>query len=91
MVNVRNEHPMMIRPFLHGQAFDPEVLEAMEFAFVTTCDALALSDRVDGMNQRVADKIVELAKRGIHNRTALRLAAIREFFRRRDQQRSARQ
>jgi hypothetical protein len=81
---------MLIRPFLHGQAFDPEVLAAMEFAFVTIREALALSDRVDGMNQRVADKIVELAKRGVHDRAALRSAAMREFFARSDRQRSAR-
>jgi hypothetical protein len=71
---------MLIRPYLRGQAFDPEVLEAMDFAFVTICEALALSDRVDGMNQRVADKIVQLAESGIRNPTALRLAAMREFF-----------
>ena len=81
---------MLIRPYLRGQAFDPEVLEAMDFAFVTICEALALSDRVDGMNQRVADKVVELAERGMRNPTALRLAAMREFFPSSGQRRGAR-
>jgi hypothetical protein len=81
---------MLIRPYLRDQGFDPEVLEAMEFAFVTICEALALSDRADGMNQRVADKIVELAEGGMRNPTALRLAAMREFFPNSSQRRSAR-
>lgn len=80
---------MLIRPYLRDHAFEPEVLEAMDFAFVTICEALALSDRVDGMNQRVADKIVELAKGGMRNPTALRLAAMRELFAKTGQRRSA--
>lgn len=81
---------MLIRPYLRGEAFEPEVLEAMDFAFVTICEALALSNRVDGMNQRVADKIVALAEGGMRNPTALRLAAMREFFPKASQRRSAR-
>ncbi len=81
---------MLIRPYLRDQAFDPELLEAMEFAFVTICDALALSNRTDAMNQRVADKIVSLAEGGMRNPTALRLAAMREFFPKTSQRRSAR-
>ena len=70
---------MPIRPFLAGQAFDPEMVEAMGKAFVATCEALGLSDRSDAMTELVAEKIIELAQRGYKNPTALYLAAIKEF------------
>jgi hypothetical protein len=70
---------MPITPFLHGQAFDPETVETMGKAFVSTCEALGLSDRDDAMTQLVAQKIIELAQRGLKNPTALQLAAIKEF------------
>jgi hypothetical protein len=70
---------MPIRPFLAGQAFDPETVEAMGEAFVTTCEALGLSVRSDAMTELVAGKIIELAQRGYKNPTALYLAAIKEF------------
>jgi hypothetical protein len=44
-----------------------------------TCEALGLSDRDHAMTQLVAEKIIELAKRGLKNPTALHLAAIKEF------------
>ena len=68
-----------ITPFLQGQAFDPETVQAMANALVMTCEALGLSDRDDAMTQLVAEKIIELAKRGLKNPTALHLAAIKEF------------
>jgi hypothetical protein len=68
-----------IIPFLQGQAFDPETVQAMANALVMTCEALGLSDRDDAMTQLVAEKIIELAKRGLKNPTALHLAAIKEF------------
>jgi hypothetical protein len=68
-----------ITPFLSGQAFDPETVEAMANALVMTCEALGLSNRDDAMTQLVAEKIIELAKRGLKNPTALHLAAIKEF------------
>jgi hypothetical protein len=48
-------------------------------AFVTTCEALGLSDRTDAMTKLVAEKIIELAQRGFKNPTALHLAALQEF------------
>jgi hypothetical protein len=68
-----------ITPFLRNQAFDPETVEAMGNAFVTTCEALGLSDRTDAMTKLVAEKIIELAQRGFKNPTALHLAALQEF------------
>jgi hypothetical protein len=68
-----------ITPFLQGQAFDPEMVEVMAKAFVTTREALGLSDRDDAMTKLVTGKIIELTQRGIQNPTALHLAAIKEF------------
>jgi hypothetical protein len=68
-----------ITPLLQGQAFDPETVQAMAYALVMTCKALGLSDRDDAMTQLVAEKIIELAQRGLKTPTALHLAAIKEF------------
>ena len=68
-----------ITPFLQGQAFDPETVQAMTNALAMTREALGLSDRDDAMTQLVAEKIIELAKRGLKTPTALHLAAIKEF------------
>ena len=68
-----------ISPFLRGQAFDPEAAQAIANALVMTCEALGLSNRDDAMTQLVAQKIIELAKRGLKNPTALHLAAIKEL------------
>lgn len=70
---------MPITPFLKGQAFDPELVEAMGAAFSKTCDALGLTDRTDPITALVAEKIVELAQRGLRNSTAIHLLAMREL------------
>jgi hypothetical protein len=70
---------MPITPFLSDHAFDPETVEAMEEAFATTCDALGLSDRADAMTQIIAEKIIELARRGYRNPSVMLFAAIKEI------------
>jgi hypothetical protein len=70
---------MLITPFLNGQAFDPDTVEAMGKALVSTCEALGLSDRTDPLAELIAKKIIELAQRGLRNPTALSLAARQEF------------
>ena len=70
---------MPITPFLRNQAFDPETIEVMGKAFVVTCEALGLSDRDDAMTRLVAEKVIQLAQRGLKNPTELHLAAIKEF------------
>ena len=67
-----------IIPFLRSQAFDPETVEAMGKALVDTCASLGLSNRNDAMTI-VAEKIIELAQRGIKNPTALRFAVMKDF------------
>jgi len=68
-----------IIPFLKGQAFDPELVEAMGAAFTKICDALELADRTDPVTARVAAKIIELAERGLRNPTAMQLMALDEL------------
>jgi hypothetical protein len=76
---LQGQRSASITPFLRNQAFDPETVEAMGTAFATTCKALGLCNRDDGMTKLVAEMIIELAQRGHKNPTALHLAAIKEF------------
>jgi hypothetical protein len=68
-----------ITPFLRGQAFDPELVEAMGLAFLDTCSALGLTTRNDPITKIVAEKIIELAERGLRNPTAMRGMALDEL------------
>jgi len=68
-----------ITPFLHGQAFDSELIAAMGKALDATCEALGLSDRGDRTNELIAQKIVELAQRGLRNPVALSSAEVKEL------------
>lgn len=70
---------MPITPFLKGQAFDPEVVEAMGLAFAKTCEAFDLRKRPDPLTDLVAEKIIELAQRGLRNPTAMHLMAMKEL------------
>lgn len=70
---------MPITPFLRGQAFDPELVEAMSAAFSNTCDVLGLIERTDPITELVAQKIIELAERGLRNPTAMHFMAIDEL------------
>ena len=70
---------MPITPFLKGQAFDPELVEAMGTAFVRTCDALGLTECTDLITALVAKKIIEVAQRGLRNPTAIHMLAMREL------------
>jgi hypothetical protein len=66
-----------ITPFLRGQAFDPELVNAMGAALSKTCEALGLTERSDAT--LVAEKIIELAERGLRNPTAIHRMAITEL------------
>ena len=60
---------MPITPILRGQAFDPVLVNAMGAALSKTCDALGLTERTE--ITLVAEKIIELAERGLRNPTAI--------------------
>jgi len=70
---------MPITPYLARQAFEPEVIETMSAAFVATCDALHLKVGDDPATRLVAEKVIELAQRGIRDPDALRATTLKEF------------
>jgi len=53
-----------IIPFLSGQAFQPETIEAMGIAYENVCKSLKLVDRSGLLNELIARNIVELATCG---------------------------
>ncbi len=69
---------MPITLFLAGQAFELEVIEIMSAAFVAACDALHLKIS-DPAARFVAEKVIELAQRGIRDPEELRTMTLREF------------
>lgn len=70
---------MLIRPFLSGQAFDPETIDKMSEALKGVCETLSLK-LMDGPETRlVAQKIIELSQRGVRDVAALQAMALKEF------------
>jgi hypothetical protein len=69
---------MPITRFLADQAFELEVIESMSAAFVAACDAPQLKVGKDPA-AFVAEKVIELAQRGIRDPAVLRIMTLREF------------
>ncbi len=70
---------MPITPFLARQSFDPEAIDEMSAAFVAACDALRLKVGDDPATRFVADKVIELAQRGIRDPNLLCKLTLKEF------------
>ena len=70
---------MPITPYLAHQAFEPEVIETMSAAFVAACDALHLKVGDDPTTRVVAEKVINLAQRGIRDPIMLRTMTLKEF------------
>ncbi len=70
---------MPIRPFLAGQAFEPEAIRSMSLAYEGACEALGLRLREDPATKLVAKTVIELAQRGISDAETLRDMALKEF------------
>lgn len=70
---------MPIRPFLAGQAFEPELIEQMSDAFVRACEALRLELVDDPATRLVATTIIGLAQRGLRDAETLLAITLREF------------
>ena len=70
---------MPITPFLAHQAFEPEAIENMSAAFVAACDALHLKIGDDPATRFVAEKVIELAQRGIREPDMLCKMTLKEF------------
>ena len=70
---------MPITPFLAHQAFDPEIVETMSAAYLAACDALHLKVGDDPTTRVVAEKVINLAQRGIRDPIMLRTMTLKEF------------
>ena len=69
---------MPITLFLAGQAFELEAIEITSAAFVAACDALHLKIS-DPAARFVAEKVIELAQRGIRDPDMLRTMTLKEL------------
>jgi hypothetical protein len=78
-VGRQRERVMPIIPFLRGQAFDPELIEAMSTAFTKACDTLGFDDRADPITELLARQVIELAERGIRTQTELYFMTLEGF------------
>ena len=70
---------MPITHFFAGSYFDPETTRVMGIAFEKAREALQLGDRSSLANERVAKRIIELAKAGELNPDLLCQSVLREF------------
>ena len=70
---------MPIRPFLAGQAFEPDVIREMSQALESVCGKLNLSLIDDPATRLVAATIIELAQRGVRDATTLTTMTLKEF------------
>ncbi len=69
---------MPIRPFLAGQAFEPETIREMSLALENVCETLGLRLTDDPATRLVAQKIIELRQRGVR-RDTLRVMTLEAF------------
>jgi len=70
---------MPIRPFLAGQAFAPEIIQQMSLALESVCEKLELNLTDDPATRLVAQKIIELAQRGVRDAATLRAMTLKEL------------
>jgi hypothetical protein len=76
---VTSQDVLPIRPFLSGQAFDPETIRVMSDAFTSICADLGLVERDDPATRLVAERIIEHAQRGVRSRDELYAIVVGEF------------
>ena len=70
---------MPIRPFLAGQALEPDAIREMSLALETVCGKLNLTLSDDPATRLVASKIIELAQRGVRDAPTLSEMVLKEF------------
>ena len=63
---------MPIYPLRHGQAFEPELIEAMATALEDTLRILQVTDRKDPLNELIAKRIIRIAQTGEHDPQRIR-------------------
>ena len=70
---------MPITPYLAHQAFEPEVIETRSAFFIAACEGLHLKVGDDPATRFVAEKVIELAQRGMRDPEELRTMTLKEF------------
>jgi hypothetical protein len=69
---------MSIVPYLGDSAFDPNDIKAMSMALDDVCKTLNLADGAKAEREVIAERIIDLARRGERNPTALRDRVLQE-------------
>jgi hypothetical protein len=64
--------------YINGRSFDPETLKCMGNAFEAACKRLELSE-TDPFREKVAERVILFAQRGVNNPAALCERVIRSF------------
>jgi DNA polymerase III delta prime subunit len=70
---------MPIRSYLAVEPFDPEAIREMSLALENVCETLGLKLTDDPMTRLVAEKIIELAQRGLRDAPTLTAMTLKEF------------
>jgi len=70
---------MPITPYLAHQTLDPETIATMSAGFVAACEALQLKVGDDPTTRVVAEKVINLAQRGIRDPEMLRTMTLKEL------------
>jgi hypothetical protein len=70
---------MPIRGFLTNQAFDPDTIRDMSAAYEGACKVLQLRMGDDPATRFVAEKVIELAQRGVRGEAALLAMTLKQF------------
>lgn len=70
---------MPIRPYLQGQAFDPDIIRVMGVAFENTCKELGILNKHDAVTRIVARTVIDMAQRGFRDAASLSAAVMNEF------------
>ena len=70
---------MPIRPYLQGQAFDPDTIRVMGTAFENVCKQLGILDKHDAVTNIIARAVIDMAQRGFRDVEGLTAAVMQEF------------
>jgi hypothetical protein len=70
---------MPIRPFLASQAFEPELIGQMSLALETVCGKFGMKLTDDPATRVVAQRIIELAQRGVSDAPTLSEMTLKEL------------
>ena len=70
---------MPIRGFLSGQVFEPEVVRQMSLALETVCGKFGMELTDDPATRVIAQKIIELAERGVRDPRTLCEVTLKEL------------